>query len=138
MTSIIICAAGEGGGTEFYMTCKKPMMLLIMDGFGLNEKTYGNAIAQANKPHLDEIFRKYPMTRLDACGEAVGLPAGQMGNSEVGHLNIGAGRVIYQDLTRITKDAESGAMFKNPVLLNAMETAKANRGALHIFGLLSL
>lgn len=137
MTSIIICAAGEGGGTEFYMTCKKPMMLLIMDGFGLNEKTYGNAIAQANKPHLDEIFRKYPMTRLDACGEAVGLPAGQMGNSEVGHLNIGAGRVIYQDLTRITKDAKSGAMFKNPVLLNAMETAKANRGALHIFGLLS-
>ncbi len=119
------------------MTSKKPVMLLIMDGFGLNKNSYGNAIAQANTPNLDKIFSKYPMAKLDACGEAVGLPSGQMGNSEVGHLNIGAGRIIYQDLTRISREAESGAMMKNPVLLDAINAAKRKHGTLHLFGLLS-
>ena len=119
------------------MNNKKPTMLLIMDGFGLNDKVHGNAIAQANKPALDRIFREYPTTRLDACGEAVGLPAGQMGNSEVGHLNIGAGRVVFQELSRITKDAESKHMYENPALRQAMEHAKNNGGTLHLFGLLS-
>ena len=116
------------------MTVKKPMMLLIMDGFGLNENTYGNAISQANKPNLD---RTYPMTKINASEEFVGLPKGQMGNSEVGHLNIGAGRIIYQDLTKITKEAETGKLFRNRALLNAMRNAKKNDSTLHLFGLLS-
>ena len=119
------------------MNNKRPMMLLIMDGFGMNDNTYGNAIAQANKPGLDKIFAEYPGTRIDACGEAVGLPAGQMGNSEVGHLNIGAGRIIYQELSRITNDAASGNMLKNPALIHAMDHAKENGSTLHLFGLLS-
>lgn len=119
------------------MSTKKPMMLLIMDGFGLNENSYGNAISQAKTPNLDRIFSKYPMTKLNACGEFVGLPKGQMGNSEVGHLNIGAGRIIYQDLTRITKEAENGALFKNKALSEAMENAKKADKTLHFFGLLS-
>ena len=90
---------------------KRPTMLMILDGFGLNPKTEGNAIAAANKPHLDEIFAKYPHTTLKACGLNVGLPDGQMGNSEVGHLNIGAGRIVYQDLTMITKAIEDGTFF---------------------------
>lgn len=119
------------------MSTKKPMMLLIMDGFGLNENSYGNAISQAKTPNLDRIFSKYPITKLNACGEFVGLPKGQMGNSEVGHLNIGAGRIIYQDLTRITKEAENGALFKNKALSEAMENAKKADKTLHFFGLLS-
>jgi hypothetical protein len=119
------------------MNNKRPTMLLIMDGFGMNDETFGNAIAQANKPALDEIFSKYPMTRIDACGEAVGLPDGQMGNSEVGHLNIGAGRIVYQELTRITKDAESGNMLENERLNHAIDHVKATGGALHLWGLLS-
>lgn len=132
------CGVSDGsdeGVTD--MNNKKPTMLLIMDGFGLNDKVHGNAIAQANKPALDRIFREYPMTRLDACGEAVGLPAGQMGNSEVGHLNIGAGRIVFQELSRITKDAESKHMYENPALRQAMEHAKNSGGTLHLFGLLS-
>ncbi len=119
------------------MNNKKPTMLLIMDGFGMNDESYGNAIAQANKPKLDEIFAKYPGTRIDACGEAVGLPAGQMGNSEVGHLNIGAGRIIYQELSRIGNDAKSGGMRSNEALCSAMDHAIANDSTLHIWGLLS-
>lgn len=119
------------------MTVKKPMMLLIMDGFGLNENTYGNAISQANKPNLDRIFSTYPMTKINASEEFVGLPKGQMGNSEVGHLNIGAGRIIYQDLTKITKEAETGKLFRNRALLNAMRNTKKNDSTLHLFGLLS-
>ena len=119
------------------MTVKKPMMLLIMDGFGLNKNTYGNAISQANKPNLDRIFSTYPMTKINASEEFVGLPKGQMGNSEVGHLNIGAGRIIYQDLTKITKEAETGKLFRNRALLNAMRNAKKNDSTLHLFGLLS-
>ena len=112
-------------------------MLLIMDGFGLNKNTYGNAISQANKPNLDRIFSTYPMTKINASEEFVGLPKGQMGNSEVGHLNIGAGRIIYQDLTKITKEAETGKLFRNRALLNAMRNAKKNDSTLHLFGLLS-
>lgn len=112
-------------------------MLMILDGFGLNPRREGNAIAAANTPNLDRIFAKYPHTQLSACGLSVGLPEGQMGNSEVGHLNIGAGRVVYQELTRITKAAEDGSLFENPALNNAMDHALANNSALHFFGLLS-
>lgn len=116
---------------------KRPTMLMILDGFGLNPRREGNAVAAANTPNLDRIFAKYPHTQLSACGLAVGLPEGQMGNSEVGHLNIGAGRVVYQELTRITKAAEDGSLFENPALNNAMDHALANNSALHFFGLLS-
>lgn len=85
---------------------KKPTMLMILDGFGLNPETHGNAIAQASKPNIDALMKNYPMTSLQASGMAVGLPDGQMGNSEVGHLNIGAGRIIYQELTNITNHIE--------------------------------
>ena len=98
----------------------RPTMLVILDGFGLNEKTQGNAVAKADKPELDRIFSKYPSTRLQASGSFVGLPDGQMGNSEVGHLNIGAGRIVYQELTRITKSVEDGDFFNNEALNNAM------------------
>jgi len=110
---------------------------MILDGFGVNPETYGNAIAQAKKPHLDEIFDKYPGTTLKACGLAVGLPEGQMGNSEVGHLNIGAGRVIYQELTRITKAIEDGDFFENPVLTGVMDGVRERGSKFHILGLLS-
>ncbi|MDD7511273.1 MAG: 2,3-bisphosphoglycerate-independent phosphoglycerate mutase [Peptostreptococcaceae bacterium] len=118
-------------------TRKKPAMLMILDGFGINESSYGNAIAQAETPNIDEIFNKYPHTRLLASGLAVGLPEGQMGNSEVGHLNIGAGRVVYQELTRISKEIEDGDFFKNTNILMAMEQAKNKNAALHLMGLLS-
>lgn len=101
----------------------KPTMLMILDGFCINENTRGNAIAAADTPNLDKIFASYPHTQLDASGLAVGLPAGQMGNSEVGHLNIGAGRIVYQELTKITKKIEDGTFFKNEVLLAAMKNA---------------
>lgn len=116
---------------------KKPTMLMILDGFGLSNRTEGNAIAAANTPALDEIFSKYPKTRLDACGLAVGLPDGQMGNSEVGHLNIGAGRIVYQELTRITKSIEDGDFFENPALNQAMDHALSRGSVLHLLGLLS-
>lgn len=90
----------------------KPVALLILDGFALRSETYGNAVAQANKPNFDRFWNEYPHATLEASGLAVGLPEGQMGNSEVGHLNIGAGRVVYQDLTRITKSIREGAFLK--------------------------
>ena len=90
------------------MTRKRPTMLMILDGFGLNPSDYGNAVAAADTPNLDLLFAKYPRISLQASGLAVGLPEGQMGNSEVGHLNIGAGRIVYQELTRITKAIEDG------------------------------
>ena len=93
---------------------KKTTVLMILDGFGLNEKTEGNAIRQANTPVLDGLMEKYPFVKGYASGLDVGLPAGQMGNSEVGHLNMGAGRVVYQELTRITKSIEDGDFFENP------------------------
>lgn len=116
---------------------RKQAMLMILDGFGLNSHSFGNAIAQANTPNLDVIFTKYPWTKLIACGQSVGLPDGQMGNSEVGHMNIGAGRIIYQDLSLISKDISEGEFFKNEVLIEAMDRAKSKGTALHLLGLLS-
>lgn len=115
----------------------KPVALLILDGFALRNETHGNAVAQANKPNFDRYWNQYPHATLEASGLAVGLPEGQMGNSEVGHLNIGAGRVVYQDLTRITKSIQEGAFFENETLIAAFQHAKQNGKQLHLFGLLS-
>lgn len=115
----------------------KPVALIILDGFGLREEAYGNAVAQARKPNYDKYWNTYPHTILQACGEAVGLPEGQMGNSEVGHLNIGAGRVVYQDLTRVNKEIREGAFFDNEVMIEAMRYAKTEGKKLHLYGLLS-
>lgn len=116
---------------------KRPTMLMILDGFGENKDSYGNAIAQAATPALDKLCKTYPKTTLKACGLAVGLPEGQMGNSEVGHLNIGAGRIVYQELTRITKAIEDGSFLKNETINQAMEHVRKNGSALHLAGLLS-
>ncbi|MDO4552950.1 MAG: 2,3-bisphosphoglycerate-independent phosphoglycerate mutase [Bacillota bacterium] len=116
---------------------KKPTLLLILDGFGCRDEKEGNAIAAARKPNLDRLFASYPHTRLRASGLAVGLPEGQMGNSEVGHLNIGAGRIVYQELTKISKEIEEGDFFRNPALEKAMDHSLKNGSALHLLGLLS-
>ena len=116
---------------------KKPVALIIMDGYGLHETTEGNAIAAAKTPTLDKYFAEYPHTKLEASGLAVGLPDGQMGNSEVGHTNIGAGRVVYQMLVKISKDIEDGTILENKALLDAIKSAKENNKALHFIGLLS-
>lgn len=116
---------------------RKPTVLMILDGYGLNEKTEGNAIAQAKTPVMDELMATCPYVKGNASGLAVGLPDGQMGNSEVGHLNMGAGRIVYQDLTRITKEIEDGTFFENSELKRAMENAKENGTSLHMYGLLS-
>ena len=114
-----------------------PLVLLILDGWGLNKKTEGNAIASARTPNIDRIWNEYPVTALSASGEDVGLPEGQMGNSEVGHLNIGAGRVVYQDFTRINKEIREGTFYTNDKLLAAIDHAKKNNSTLHLMGLLS-
>ena len=116
---------------------KKPAVLIIMDGYGIAPKSEGNAVTTADKPNLDKIFSENPYTTIGASGMAVGLPDGQMGNSEVGHTNMGAGRIVYQDLTRITKSIQDGDFYENEVLLDAMENVKKNNSALHIMGLLS-
>ncbi len=116
---------------------KRPTVLMILDGYGLNEKTEGNAIAQAKTPVMDELMKDYPFVKGNASGLAVGLPDGQMGNSEVGHMNMGAGRIVYQELTRITKEIEDGDFFKNETLLAGMENVKKNHSDLHLYGLLS-
>ena len=116
---------------------KKPTVLMILDGYGLNEKQEGNAVAEAKTPVMDSLMKEYPFVKGNASGMAVGLPDGQMGNSEVGHLNMGAGRIVYQELTRITKEIQDGTFFENPALLKAVENCKANDSALHMFGLLS-
>ena len=116
---------------------KSPIALIIMDGYGINPQTKGNAIYEAKTPYLDSYFKNYPNSQLSASGLSVGLPDGQMGYSEVGHTNIGAGRVVYQMLVKITKDIDSGAFFENTALKNAMQSAKDNDKALHIMGLLS-
>ena len=116
---------------------KTPTTLIIMDGFGLRDETMGNAIANARKPHLDRIFAENPGCKLSASGLDVGLPEGQMGNSEVGHTNIGAGRVVFQDLPRITKAIADGDFFTNEAYVSAMDDCKAKGTALHIMGLLS-
>ena len=116
---------------------KKPTVLMILDGYGLNSKTQGNAVAEAKTPVIDKLMKDYPFVRGNASGMAVGLPEGQMGNSEVGHLNMGAGRIIYQELTRITKEIQDGDFFENPALLDAVKNCKENHSDLHFFGLLS-
>ena len=116
---------------------KKPLMLIIMDGYGLSDEESGNAIKAADTPNLDRISKDFPSAYLNASGLDVGLPDGQMGNSEVGHTNIGAGRVVYQELTRITKSIQDGDFYENEELAGAVRNAKANNGALHIMGLIS-
>ncbi|KPQ44636.1 MAG: phosphoglyceromutase [Candidatus Methanoperedens nitroreducens] len=116
---------------------RKPVLLMILDGFGLSEKKEGNAIAAAKKPNIDRLFSTYPHSTLQASGMSVGLPVGQMGNSEVGHLNIGAGRIVYQDLTRITKSIKEGNFFSNSILIDAIENVKIKGSSLHLMGLLS-
>ena len=115
---------------------KKPVLLCIMDGFGwVPNETFGNAVVAAKTPHLDALMAKYPMTTIEASGMAVGLPDGQMGNSEVGHTNMGAGRIVYQQLTLITKSIKDGEMFKNPVLVKNMQAAIDAGKAIHLMGL---
>ena len=116
---------------------KTPTTLIIMDGFGLRDEVQGNAVKSAPTPVLDKLFAEHPTSRLSASGLDVGLPVGQMGNSEVGHTNIGAGRVVFQDLPRITKAIEDGSFFQNPAYRKAMTAAKEQGTAVHIFGLLS-
>ena len=115
----------------------KKAVLIIMDGFGLAAPSEGNAIYVANTPNLDRLFDRWPHTTLQASGLDVGLPAGQMGNSEVGHTNIGAGRIVFQILPKMTREIENGKFFQNKVYIKAMEDAKANGKALHIMGLMS-
>ena len=116
---------------------KKPTVLMILDGYGLNDNPEGNAIKTAKTPVMDLLYERYPHSKGYASGLDVGLPKGQMGNSEVGHLNIGAGRIVYQELTRITKAIDEGDFFENPELSAAMDNCKKNNSALHIMGLLS-
>ncbi|MCK9536199.1 MAG: 2,3-bisphosphoglycerate-independent phosphoglycerate mutase [Bacilli bacterium] len=116
---------------------KKPVMLIVMDGFGLSPDTRGNAIAAAQKPNLDYLLATYPNTTLNVSGEAVGLPAGQMGNSEVGHLNLGAGRIVYQSFTRVSIAVRDEALDRVPAIDNAINQAIKNKSKLHIMGLLS-
>lgn len=116
---------------------KKPTVLMILDGYGLNDSTTGNAVYEGNTPVMDKLMAECPFVKGNASGMAVGLPDGQMGNSEVGHLNMGAGRIVYQDLTKITKAIQDGDFFENPALLAACENVKKNHSALHMFGLVS-
>ena len=115
----------------------KPVVLIILDGFGYNESPVNNAIATANTPTWSHLWKSCPHTLLDCAGESVGLPDDQMGNSEVGHLHLGAGRLINQDFTAINKAVRDGSFLSNAVLIKAIETARSTGGALHIFGLLS-
>lgn len=116
---------------------KKPTVLMILDGYGLNSNITGNAVAEAATPVIDKLMKECPFTEGNASGMAVGLPEGQMGNSEVGHLNMGAGRIVYQDLTKITKAIQDGDFFENEELLKACQNAKAHSSSLHLFGLVS-
>ena len=116
---------------------KKPVMLIILDGFGIGKKYSGNAVSLANTPNFTRLSKEYPTTTLEASGLAVGLPPGQMGNSEVGHLNIGSGRVVYQELTRITKAIMDGDFFEKQVFLEAIDNAKKNNSKIHLIGLVS-
>lgn len=116
---------------------KKPTVLMILDGYGLSDKTKGNAVAEAKTPVMDKLMAEYPFVHGNASGLAVGLPDGQMGNSEVGHLNMGAGRIVYQDLTKITKSIQDGDFFENEALLAACDNVKKNNSALHLYGLVS-
>ncbi len=116
---------------------KKPVVLMVLDGYGLSDKTEGNAVALAKTPVMDKLMATAPFVQGAASGLPVGLPDGQMGNSEVGHMNIGAGRIIYQELTRITKAIADGDFFENEEMLAAIENCKKNNSDLHLWGLLS-
>ena len=116
---------------------KKPTVLMILDGYGLNDKCEANAVCEGKTPVMDQLMSQCPFVKGNASGMAVGLPEGQMGNSDVGHLNMGAGRIVYQELTRITKEIQDGDFFKNEALLAAVKNAKENNSALHFMGLLS-
>ena len=116
---------------------RKPVVLMILDGYGLNERHDGNAVYEAQTPVMDRLMKEYPFVKGNASGLSVGLPDGQMGNSEVGHLNMGAGRIVYQELTRITKSIEDGDFFENPEFLAAVENCKNHDSALHLYGLVS-
>src|SRR5579871_7015830 len=115
----------------------KKAILVIMDGWGLGKVKSSDAIQHAKTPFVSSLYNKYPHTTLVTCGEAVGLPDGQMGNSEVGHLNLGAGRIVYQELQRINVAVRNGSFAKNEVLLNAIRFAKNNNKPLHLLGLVS-
>ena len=115
----------------------RPFVFIVLDGWGLAAASPHNAISQAHTPIFDRLYRDVAWTSLEASGEAVGLPAGQMGSSEVGHLNIGSGRVVYQDMVRISKAMRDGDFFQNPALQRALQVAQERSGALHLFGLLS-
>ena len=116
---------------------KKPVVLMILDGYGLNENCEANAVCEGRTPVMDQLMSQCPFVKGNASGMAVGLPEGQMGNSEVGHLNMGAGRIVYQELTRITKSIQDGDFFDVPAFLEAVENCKKNDSALHLFGLVS-
>src|SRR5690349_11712422 len=119
------------------MSRPKPLVLIILDGWGYRAETNANAIALARKPTYDRLLREYPNTLIQTSGPYVGLPDGQMGNSEVGHLNIGAGRIVHMDSTRIELMIQNGEFFKQPVLLEAMKNARSGGRQLHLFGLVS-
>ena len=111
----------------------KPIVLTVLDGWGYRPETQGNAIALARKPTYDELLRKFPNTLIETSGPFVGLPEGQMGNSEVGHMNIGAGRIVHMDITRIDLMIQNGELFHHPVLLDAMKQARSGERRLHLF-----
>src|SRR5438445_8527031 len=115
----------------------RPLALIILDGWGYREDIHANAIAQARKPYWDHLWAEYAHTLISGCGRCVGLPDGQMGNSEVGHLNMGAGRIVHQDLTRIDLAIADGTFFTNPVLTKAIQQSIKTNKALHILGLIS-
>src|SRR5579859_5685194 len=115
----------------------KPIVLTVLDGWGYRAESAGNAIALARKPTYDALLQKFPNTLIHTSGPFVGLPEGQMGNSEVGHLNIGAGRIVHMDITRIDLMVQNGELFKHPVLLDAMKPARSGERRLHLFGLIS-
>ena len=116
---------------------QRPVVLMILDGYGLNDNPEANAIAMANTPVVSGLMESEPFVKGYASGMAVGLPDGQMGNSEVGHMNMGAGRIVYQELTRITKEIQDGEFFENPEILDAINNCKVRNSDLHIYGLLS-
>lgn len=119
------------------MTRRGPIILIVLDGWGWSDEHFGNAVALARKPVWDRLITEFPFTKITTSGEAVGLPKGQMGNSEVGHLNLGAGRIVYQDIVRISKSIESGELFRNPLLVNLMEEIRNQGRSLHFMGLVS-
>ncbi|HOK13856.1 MAG TPA: 2,3-bisphosphoglycerate-independent phosphoglycerate mutase, partial [Candidatus Kapabacteria bacterium] len=116
---------------------RKKVLLTILDGWGIGDGSQSDVISVANTPYWDKLIATYPNSKLLTCGENVGLPDGQMGNSEVGHLNIGAGRIVYQDLVKINKEIREGKIDKNPVLVEAFKYAKENNKAVHFLGLVS-